>query len=100
MSTFGYANVGRDGQNVNYDEGELVGEVKVRYRIHHDRSYARQSSAVAEVWSPGDLRWNEAAAYGYEQWAADRLYDGTGLTEGAEEALGELKARVRALLEG
>ncbi len=47
----------------------LPSGVKVRYLISHDCSYAKQSRAIAEVWSPTDLRWNQVATLGHHEWA-------------------------------
>lgn len=76
----------------------------VRFKVHHDTSYAEQSWARAEVWSEGSLCWNEIATYDSGMWAADsgsvhdRARQATDPTEGINHAMHVLESRVRRLL--
>jgi hypothetical protein len=95
-----YSNLSPAGQQHRIMEiGEMIGDHPVRFRIDHDTSYAKQSSAVAEVWSPADLAWHQLATYLYSEWADYRGRDSAdGPTEGMSMAYDELSARAQAIL--
>lgn len=81
-----YSNEARRGQNHDLDLGEMLEEHPIRIRIHHDSSYAWQSSGVCEVWNPTTLTWNQVSSI-----LANEVHD-------AYEAADELRARAAAVL--
>ena len=91
-----YSNTEKHSQGWRHDEGLAMGSHSVRLRIWHDTSYAKQSSAVAEVWLPGK-GWTETATYMPEIWAQYKRPIEPG-TEGLWDARDELLARTAAVL--
>lgn len=99
--TFQYLDISGQGSSIQHrvlSAGETLSDgTRVRYRVDHDTSYASQSSAYAEVWSPAQLQWNKAADYLYSAWAEDTTREDK-FTGGGYQAYIELRYRVRALL--
>lgn len=94
-----YENMAVKGSDATLKRGYEVDGVKVRHSIRLN-SYDFQSTAVAQVWSPTDLRWNEIASLPHTAWATDTSVYGpeSACFEALGEADAELEARVRATL--
>jgi hypothetical protein len=93
-----YENMFETSQGVRLEVADVVGGYKVRYRIYAD-SHCNQSYAVAEVWSPDALRWNEVATYAPQLWwEAVKYAKPAKQAEVLGEAQNELEARLRATL--
>jgi hypothetical protein len=100
-----YQNVTQHGQGWDLDSGETLhtGHL-LRFQIHHDTHYAKQSTATVAVWNPNTLTWNPVASFLPAMWAthtALHTLQGTDRiagTEGTWEAYRELLARADEIL--
>lgn len=79
-------------------DADPIATFEVRIRIHHDTSYAKQSRARAEVWSPATLSWNEVASFLPAEWADDTDTEVDTATSGLWYAWAELVARAEHTL--
>jgi hypothetical protein len=109
---FAYSDITWDGQSADWQAEEQLSSLtnlRVRYRIHHDLSYSRQSHAIAQVWSTATMSWNEIASYPAGLWASAADWTGTGgrpvkpgatghPTYGMAEAMTMLRQRVGDVL--
>ncbi len=93
MRAANYSNVNAHRQGFDLDEQSTVNGIEVRFRVHHDTSYAMQSWAKAEAFSHDSLSWNVIATVQYQQWADDTKRE-DGATCGLWDAYNELVARV------
>lgn len=99
MQELTYQNMFETSQGVRLEVASTIGGHKVRFRIYAD-SHLNQSYAVAEVWSPDALRWNEVATYAPQLWwdGPLRYAKPDKQAEVLGEAADELEARTRATL--
>lgn len=90
------------GQHKVYRVTEQIGTAKVRIVVDLDTSYPRlQSRAHASVWSPTDLRWNQAAYLASGEWT-NTTYAHPGGSKAEDDdilaAADNLRGQVEALL--
>ena len=103
-----WSNVNEARQGWDLDVGTVLHEGdrshKVKFKIHHDTSYAFQSHAKVSVWMPEKLEWSLVATVDWQVWAEDtspasfEYHAANRGTAGMWEAFEELDARARAIL--
>ena len=98
MPDLEYTTTTQDRSDVLYEHGTTHRNLALRVKIRVN-SYDFQSTAVAEVWSQKDLRWNQIATVPYDLWWVSPYADHEQVMQGIEDAENELLARAYATLD-
>jgi hypothetical protein len=84
-------------QDRYFETGHTYRQVPIRVKVRVN-SYEHQSTAVAQVWSQKDLRWNEIASARPETWWVSPYSDLDTLREAIDEVHDELVTRAHVTL--